>query len=299
MKSELIKMKYLISRNIKLYFKDKFTFFISLITPFILFILFVTFLKTTYENNLEAIIQNFSVNKKIINAFTGGWLFSSVLSTSCITVAFCSGMMVLDKITKANIDFCVSPVKNSTLQISYVVANLITTLIVCSILFFIGLLYLTFIGFYLSFSDIILIVFNMILTSLLGCLIANIIWTFASSQGVVSSVCTLISAMYGFICGAYMPVNIMGETMKNVTSFFPGTYATVLFRKGFLNGTLNEMGKTLPNEMVEEIAKSFDCSFKFFGNSVSTATMFLVLIGSITIFFIILFLVSKLKKKSK
>lgn len=297
MKGEVKKLFYLTERNIKLYFKDKMTFFVSLITPLILLVLFITFLKTTYENTILEIIGDLPLESKLLNAFTGGWLFSSVLSVSCITVAFCSGIMVIDKINRANIDFLVSPIKKSTLQLSYVIANLFSTIIVCLILFAIGLIYLGFVGFYLTFVDIILILVNIFLTSLSGTLFANIIWSFTNSQGVVSGVCTLVSAMYGFVCGAYVPINTMGNTMQTIIGFLPGAYSTILFRQNFLNGVLNQMRKTLPDELVSGIASGFDCTFSMFNKNVSTLAMFLLMVGFVFLVFIILMLISTLKQK--
>ncbi len=267
--SELRKMRYLTLRNIKLYFKDKMTFLVSLITPLILLVLFIAFLKSTYEDSILSIIQGFDLDQSLIDALTGGWLFSSVLATSCITVAFCSGMMVIDKINRANIDFMVSPVKKSTLQLSYVLANLFSTFIITFVLLIVGLIYLACVGFYITFVDILLIVFGIIITSLFGTILANIIWTFTHSQGVVSGVCTLVSALYGFICGAYMPINTMGQGMQYFVSLLPGTYATVLFRQGFLNSVLNRMGETLPQGMINGIASGFDVKMSFFGHDVS------------------------------
>lgn len=297
--SEFRKLTYLTDRNIKLYFKDKMTFLVSLITPLILLVLFIVFLQSTYEDSIFSIINGFELDQKLIDAFTGGWLFSSVLATSCITVSFCSGMMVIDKINKANIDFMVSPVKKSTLQLSYVLSNLFSTLIVVFVLLAIGLIYLACVGFYITFVDFLLIVFNIIITSLFGTVLANIIWTFTSSQGVVSGVCTLVSALYGFICGAYMPINTMGEGMQYFVSLLPGTYATVLFRQGFLNGVLNEMNKTLPNEMVEGIASGFDVKMSFFGHDVSTLGLILVITISTIVLLGIFLLINCLKKKKK
>lgn len=294
---EFKKLTYLTSRNIKMYFKDKITFLVSLITPIILLVLFVVFLKSTYENSIFSIVENFNLDQKLIDAFTGGWLFSSVLATSCITVAFCSGMMVIDKINKANIDFMVSPVKKSTVQLSYVLANLFSTLIIAFVLLLIGLIYLSFVGFYITFVDILLILFNIIMTSLFGTLLANIIWTFTRSQGVVSGVCTLVSALYGFICGAYMPIYTMGEGMQNFVSLLPGTYATVLFRQGFLNSVLNEMAKTLPAEMIDGIAGSFDVKMSFFGHDVSTLGLILVITISTLVLLGIFLLINSLRTK--
>ena len=296
--SELRKMRYLTLRNIKLYFKDKMTFFVSLITPLILLVLFIAFLKSTYEDSILSIIQGFDLDQSLIDAFTGGWLFSSVLATSCITVAFCSGMMVIDKINRANIDFMVSPVKKSTLQLSYVLANLFSTFIITFVLLIVGLIYLACVGFYITFVDILLIVFGIIITSLFGTILANIIWTFTHSQGVVSGVCTFVSALYGFICGAYMPISTMGQGMQYFVSLLPGTYATVLFRQGFLNSVLNRMRETLPQEMINGIASGFDVKMSFFGHDVSTLALILVIsISTIVLLGVFLF-INKFKKKN-
>lgn len=296
--SELRKMSYLTLRNIKLYFKDKMTFLVSLITPLILLVLFIAFLKSTYEDSILSIIQGFDLDQSLIDAFTGGWLFSSVLATSCITVAFCSGMMVIDKINRANIDFMVSPVKKSTLQLSYVLANLFSTFIITFVLLIVGLIYLACVGFYITFVDILLIVFGIIITSLFGTILANIIWTFTHSQGVVSGVCTLVSALYGFICGAYMPISAMGQGMQYFVSLLPGTYATVLFRQGFLNSVLNRMRETLPQEMINGIAGGFDVKMSFFGHDVSTLALILVIsISTIVLLGVFLF-INKFKKKN-
>lgn len=296
--SELRKMRYLTLRNIKLYFKDKMTFLVSLITPLILLVLFIAFLKSTYEDSILSIIQGFDLDQSLIDALTGGWLFSSVLATSCITVAFCSGMMVIDKINRANIDFMVSPVKKSTLQLSYVLANLFSTLIITFVLLIVGLIYLACVGFYITFVDILLIVFGIIITSLFGTILANIIWTFTHSQGVVSGVCTLVSALYGFICGAYMPISTMGQGMQYFVSLLPGTYATVLFRQGFLNSVLNRMRETLPQGMINGIASGFDVKMSFFGHDVSTLALILVIsISTIVLLGVFLF-INKFKKKN-
>lgn len=296
--SELRKMRYLTLRNIKLYFKDKMTFLVSLITPLILLVLFIAFLKSTYEDSILSIIQGFDLDQSLIDALTGGWLFSSVLATSCITVAFCSGMMVIDKINRANIDFMVSPVKKSTLQLSYVLANLFSTFIITFVLLIVGLIYLACVGFYITFVDILLIVFGIIITSLFGTILANIIWTFTHSQGVVSGVCTLVSALYGFICGAYMPIRTMGQGMQYFVSLLPGTYATVLFRQGFLNGVLNRMRETLPQGMINGIASGFDVKMSFFGHDVSTLALILVIsISTIVLLGVFLF-INKFKKKN-
>lgn len=298
MKNELRKLKYLVERNIKLYFKDKMIFFVSLITPLILIVLFLTFLDKTYESSLLAFVpEGVTLDTSIVKAFTGSWLFSSIMATSCITVAFCSNMIVSDKITKAVDDFRITPVKTSTMHISYLLSNFITTFIVCFVAFVISLIYLAIVGWYLNFVSILLILANMIITILMGSLLASIIGLFISSQGGLSAICTLVSSMYGFLCGAYMPLSQFSETIRAFVSFIPGTYATVLFRQGYMNGILDKIGESLPPEAIDGIRSGFDGNFSFFGNNVPSWAMFLVLFLSVLLLFSIYILCASLKNK--
>ena len=121
----------LIKRNIKLFFKDKVLFFTSLVTPIILLVLYSTFLAKIYK---DVFAQNMpeGTSDSIINAAVGGQLLSSLLSVCCVTVAFCSNMlMVHDKVTGARRDLTISPVKRSTLAFAYYCSSLFSTLIIC------------------------------------------------------------------------------------------------------------------------------------------------------------------------
>ena len=297
---EFKKLNFLVQRNIKLYFKDKMMFFCSLITPLILIVLFLTFLGSTYkESLLMCLPEGVQLSDKIINGFTGGWLFSSILATSCITVAFCSNMIVMDKVNKVTQDFVIAPVRKTTLQVSYVISNFVTTLLICSIAIVIGFVYLSIAGWWLRFVDVLFIFGTTILATLFGVLLSSLIWLFVSSQGGVSAICTLISSMYGFLCGAYMPIGGMSPIIQKLVGFLPGTYATVLFRQGYMNGVLDEIAKTQGPEVVEKIRESFDGTFFFFNHEVPTWAMFLIVAASIVLLFGVFVLCVCLKDKKR
>ncbi len=58
--TECKKLISLVERNTKCYFKDKFTFFVSMITPLILLVLFVTFLKNVYMDSFKLTFETLS-----------------------------------------------------------------------------------------------------------------------------------------------------------------------------------------------------------------------------------------------
>lgn len=277
-------VKMLIKRNIKLFFKDKAMFFTSLITPVILLVLYATFLSNVYTDIFhDSLAGAIEVSESLISGCVGGQLISSILAVSCVTVAFCSNMlMVQDKVTGVAKDFKASPVKPSSLAVSYYFATLASTLIICFVATGICLLYIAAVGWYMSAADVILLFADVILLVLFGTALSSIINFFLSTQGQISAVGTVVSSAYGFICGAYMPISQFGTGLQRVLSFLPGTYGTSLIRNHALRGVFEEMNSVgFPSEVIEAIKDSVDCNLYFFGNKVGLPVMYLILGGSV------------------
>lgn len=273
----------LIRRNIKLYFKDKGMFFASLITPIILLVLFATFLSNVYRDSFQSALDaaGASVPDKLIGGCVGGQLVSSLLAVCCVTVAFCSNfLMVQDKVTGARRDLTIAPVKESTLALGYYLATLASTLLVCFVASGICLLYLSAVGWYLTAGDVAKLLLDVVLLVLFGTALSSIINYFLSSQGQISAVGTIVSAGYGFLCGAYMPISQFSEGLQKVLSFLPGTYGTSLLRNHALSGVFAEMSaQGFPDQVVEAIRDSVDCNIYFNGTAVSEGAMYAILGG--------------------
>ena len=97
---------------------------------------------------------------------------------------------------------------------------------------------------------------DVVLLVLFGTALSSCVNYPLSTSGQASAVGTIVSAGYGFVCGAYMPIsNFTGGLQK-------------VGRAGF------------PAEVVEAIRDSVDCNLYFFGSSVSRSAMYLVLIAA-------------------
>lgn len=290
----------LIRRNIKLFFKDKGMFFTSLITPVILLVLYVTFLGSVYRDNFNSNIPAvISVSDSIVNAMSGGQLVTSLLAVSCVTVAFCSNLvMVQDKISGARGDIAVTPVKRSTVALAYFCASALTTMIITFTALGVCLLYLLKTGWYLSAADVIYSALDVVLLTLFGVALSSCINFPLSTNGQASAVGTVVSAGYGFICGAYMPISSFADGLQKVISFLPGTYGTSLLRNHMLRGVCAEMsGSGFPDEVVELIRDSVDCNLYFFGTKVTIPAMYAVLCGATVALVCLYVLMNALCKK--
>ena len=291
-------LKVLIKRNVKLFFKDKGMFFTSLITPVILLVLYATFLRNVYRDAFVAgLPETLQLPGKLLDGLVGGQLISSLLAVSCVTVAFCSNfLMVQDKATGTIKDLRISPAKASTLSLSYYIASLISTLLICLAATGICLGYLAVTGWYLSVSDVLCLLLDVVLVVLFGTAISSVINLFLSSQGQISAVGTVVSSGYGFVCGAYMPISSFSPGLQKVISFLPGTYGTALMRNHAMQGALAELGEL--GVPVEALKDSMDCNLYFFGNQVSIPTMYAIL--AITIVALIaIYILLNMRKKSR
>jgi multidrug/hemolysin transport system permease protein len=289
----------LTKRNIKVYFSDKSMFFVSLITPAILLILYSSFLGTVFKDTFLSLIpEGLEISTKIINSLVSGQILSSLLSVSCITVAFTSNLlMVTDKVNGISKDINTSPISKGMISLSYFVASFASTIIVNIVALLLCLVYTYTQGWFYSLSDIFILLGDIIILTLFGCALSSAINYNLKSQGQVSAVGTIVSAGYGFICGAYMPMSSFSAGLQKVLLFLPGTYGTSLIRNHSLNAALNELSNSnIPSEVIEKMKDGLDCNLSFFDKNISVSNMYLIMIITIILLLFIFVLENKIKK---
>ena len=300
---EIKKLFALVSRNIKCYFKDKFLFFVSLITPMILLVLFVTFLRSVYISSFKDIFAGFgfTAGDDVIEGLAGSWLLSSIMAVCSVTVAICSNaVMISDKVDGAINDLSVSPVKGTTITLSYFVANFFVTLLVMLAVLVVGFIYLAIVGWYIPVQDVFMILLDVICCVLFGALLAGVVESFISSQGGLSALSTLVSSMYGFLCGAYMPLSQFAEGMRNVFCSLPCSYSVGILRKHFMSGYVAELGELgLPEAGQKALLDAFDGNLYVGGTEIPLWAMYMILLCTCTVLLIAYVLIVIFKHRKR
>ena len=120
-------------------------------------------------------------------------------------------------------------------------------------------------GWYMNAADVLWVLFDMILLVLFGSTLSSIISFPLTTQGQLSAVGTIVSAGYGFICGAYMPISNYGSGIQKALSYLP-----------------------------RAIRDTLDCNPVFHGNVVSVNQMIGIMMGSIAVLGIIYYFVTLL-----
>ena len=290
----------MINRNRKLFFRDKGMLFSSLITPLILIVLYATFLAKVYKDSFTSNLPEFmDISEKLINGTVAGQLAAALLAVSCVTVTFCVNLtMVQDRANGTRKDFDVSPVRKPMIYLGYFFSTMLNSLMVNLLALALCFGYIGIMGWYLTASDIILLILDMVILVFFGTILSSIVCYPLKTQGQMSAVGTIVSAGYGFVCGAYMPISNFGEGLQKAMSYLPGTYGTSLIKNHMLRGVFEAMEtEGFPSEVINGIADSLDCHPVFRGNVVEPKTMMLIMVGTIVVLGGIYLLMTALPEK--
>lgn len=290
----------LVGRNRKLFFKDKGMLFSSLITPVILIVLYATFLAKVYRDSfLSNLPDAVHISDELVDGTVAAQLAAALLAVSCITVTFCVNLtMVQDKANGVEKDFLVSPVKRSVIYIGYFFSTVLNSLMVNGLALALCLAYMYKMGWYMSASDVLWVLLDEILLVLFGSTLSSIICYPLKTQGQMSAVGTIVSAGYGFVCGAYMPISNFSTGLQKILSYLPGTYGTSLIKNHMLHGIFTELSDSgFPDDVVTAIADSLDCNPAFHGHVVGVGEMVVIMVASVVILGMIYLLMASFSKK--
>ena len=228
----------LVNRNRKLFFRDKGMLVSAMITPIILIVLYATFLAKVYRDSfLSNMPETLPISDKLINGTVAGQLAAALLAVSCVTVTFCVNLtMVQDRVYGSRRDFEVSPVRKPMIYLGYFFSTVLNSLMVNMVALAACFVYVWKMGWFLRAGDVAFLIVDIILLVLFGTVLSSVVCYPLKTQGQMSAVGTVVSAGYGFVCGAYMPISNFGEGLQKALSYLPGTYGTALLKNHMLRG---------------------------------------------------------------
>lgn len=273
--ADLGALGYLVRRALGVFLKDKLSVFLALLSPLIVLVLYIFFLGDLQTDSLLAYFPAGTVDESAAQAFVDSWMIAGVLGTATITVSFsANSVMVGDRERGVLGDFLAAPVKKSVLIGGYFVFNFVVTVVICTVVFLIGLVYLAASGsFFMSAADVFAALGTVLFAALSATLISVLVCAAFPTQGALGGFVGIVSAAIGFLIGAYMPLGTFPDGVEYAAGVLPGTHAAGLFRNFFMRGALKNLTAGLPAGVSDEIAESFSMTFGFFGAEADIAVM--------------------------
>lgn len=280
------KFVQLTKRNILLYFRDKGSVFMSLLSMLIIIALMLFFLgDMSVENITEtlSVLPGRDTSNDIANAelLVLVWTVAGIIPINSAMVALSAlSSIIKDKASGKINSIYTAPVSRLTIALSYITAACVTSVIICLVT--------------LAVSEIILCARGMSAFTvsehlkILGMICANsftysaIMYLFAvlvRSEGAWSGFGTVIGTLVGFFGGIYLPIGQLSKGLANVMTCTPVIYGTAMFRSVMTSSAASAAFADAPDVMTEEFKKYMGIDLEAFGNSVSPAVCVAVVIG--------------------
>lgn len=282
----------LVKRHLLVFFRNKLRMFFTLMVPFIIFVIYILFLRDLELNSVSSVladlaekhnapeIKALSANAEFIKkveTLIDSWMLSGIIAISTMTVSLQTNtMIVADRETGVNKDFVSSPINRNLLIGSYFLFNFIVTLSVCFMFLLACFIYLACMGeFCITFVDFLSMVGILAFSSCVSVLLTIFICSFVSRDATMASITTIFSTAIGFLIGAYMPMSMLPEFARNFCVFVPGTFSCSLLRFSFMATPLADLTSFTNDvlqiaggsEIINELSANFGYNMEFFGIS--------------------------------
>ena len=300
----------LTKRNLLLFFKDKQSIIFSLLTSMIVLALYLLFLKDTFVNAMDSAINQFPglsllIDKNDKDMFANLILLTGILGSAMITVPYnCLITLVKDRENKVDYDILATPLKRGQIILSYFVSAAFSSIILTGIILAIGLATICMHGnIYLGIIDILKAFGVVALGSISATSIFMIVVLFLKTVSASGAFFGLLSAVSGFIIGAYIPISQFSEAVQTVCNIFPASQITIILRNVLINGLLEHMTTSLngvdQGMFVTSIKELFSFKARIFDGYFDMNQMLCYIVVSIVICVVVQILVySKTYKKS-
>ena len=289
----------LISRNRKVYTRDRLAFFMSFLSAIILILVYQVFLGQIQIDAIKEALGSDTASSDTIK-MVNYWLISgltTIISMTSTLGAF--GVMVSDKEKKLSEDFKVSPISNFKVELSYAIFAILFGIILTmfSCVFAIGI----FNGFasLLDYSakDYLTIFGIISLSTVLSASIILPILTFIQTSSAFTTLSTIVGTFIGFISGVYLSIGSVGETLQQVMTWFPMTQVNALLKQVLMKNSIAQVFNDAPSSVINEYKESYGVILQnASGNHLSNQFMLVYISIIIVALFTLRFFIKKVKK---
>lgn len=258
----------LVERSLKIFLKDKASVFFSLLAPLIVLGLYLLFLGDIQMDGIKAAFEGAPIDDNLLKSFVDSWMLAGVVSVACVTVSFSvQGITVQDREKGVLNDMLASPISRGIIDLSYLISNFVVTLCICLIVLAVAFVYVAITGWTLSFVDAVLLIALTIMSVLSASVISTLVGLAFRTSSQHSAFVGIISAVIGFVMGAFMPLSAFPKGVQYVTLFVPATYSAALYRNLFMRGALEKIDAALPGAE-DGLKGSFSMELDFFGKTI-------------------------------
>jgi multidrug/hemolysin transport system permease protein len=281
-------MKYLLKRNLLIFFRDRSSVFFSLLSVFVIIGLYILFLGDMLVKGMG--------DMQGARFLMDSWIMAGLLGVTPITTSLgAMSSIIVDKKYGMYKDFAVSPLKRNTITGGYVISGFCISLILTLITFILAELYIVMYGGeFLTIEAALKILGLILFTTAFSSIMMFYLVSWFKSVRAYSAASTITGTLIGFLTGIYIPIGSLPKAVQAAIKLFPPSHAAVLFRKIMMEQAENITFAGAPAQILEGFRLEMGVAFKVGDTILSSYASFIYVL-----FFAVLFSVLSILKFAK
>lgn len=272
-------MMNLTIRNLKIFYRQKSSVFFSLMSVFIILLLYMVFLGDIWLENYQGIpnAEDLMYN----------WIMAGIVSVTTISTSMGAfGNLIDDRMHHNDRDFLTSPVKRGSIVGGYILSSYITGVLMSLLALFLGELYISSTGnTLLSASGMFKMAGAILLSAAAASSFVFFMVSFFWSGSAFSTASTILGTLIGFLTGIYLPIGSLNEPVQWVIRLFPLSHASVLMRQIMMETPMNSAFNSVPAAVRPEFEEMTGIVYSFGSYTATPLTHILVLTATAVLFF--------------
>lgn len=230
----------LVKRHMIRFLRDKTAVFFSFLSVFILIALYFLFIGKSYTSygGMQQLTDESLKSMLVIGVMMGGVLVINSMSLSL-------GMMgnIIEDLNNHALDaFLVTPTKRYKIILSYYLAANIVTSALSILMWIVTILYAGLLNdTWYSLSVILKTSGLLIFFTFISSSIMIYITTLLKSVNAFGTLSGVLGTFVGFVSGIYMPLTILGNSVKNIASIVPFTHMAILLKNVLLEAPMTTL----------------------------------------------------------
>jgi multidrug/hemolysin transport system permease protein len=283
-------MLTLTKRNLKIYFANPISVFMSCLGALIAFFLYIIFLQKQLVNGWKMLAHP--------NKLLDLWIIAGIVAIAGITTSFQGlNQFVDDRVNRTSDDLRLTDISPLSQSLSYILSASLISFVMQIFVFAI-------VTIYFSLTDHIKIFVNdlwpslgiMLLAAVVDTVLNLIIVAFIHKEKTFNIMSSILGALSGFLVASYFPIGLLPKVAQDLVKLTPGSYQAIFMRNLLMS---DQIKKQVPTTLVKRFKNFLGCQIKLDGYLLTDEQVVFVLAGMGVILLLVVAFINLVNNRMK
>ena len=243
-------------RSILLFLRDKATVFFSFLSTLILIALYFLFIGKSYADGISEAMGSF-LSTDAIYSVVYIQMIVGVLVLNSLSLSIGAFSIIAHDFESRRVSgFLLAPIKPTQLLTAYFSGGFVVSFVLNVFTWVLSMLVIGIaFGYWVGIAAVLAVIGILLFASMVSCSLMLLFTALVKSSAAIGVFSGVAGTFFGFLCGIYMPYEMLGEGIKKVGSVLPLTHIAIWLKQIVLNDAFAKLEIT--QEFQEAMLESF------------------------------------------